>query len=360
VKGEVVYYFAFDVANELLAETVQRLLGDRCARYKPHSRHAAPSHGSLSPPLAITPRASPPALKGVPTQLEIRVYEFGAISVVLRVPFEVAALGELSVFHDAVLADGRKLEQMAVSICAEVCREIQAALIRPSEPREPETYTVFCLHDLGGAADTERWLGEHRPDVAGLLLNRSPARLSTSQIDEALRQIRSMEKTDAVVLDWDAALVVDLGGHADDLLFVIELTNLQLEEFRQMDRALDLFMNQAYADLEHRSIRLFGKSAAVLRKLRWFRIDLAKLADEVTNTTKFFGDWHLARVYLAARERFHLDQWRDSVEERLAQIDQLYNLVSSEVSERRMFILELIIGLLILIELLSGLGLFRR
>jgi hypothetical protein len=360
MKGEVVYYFAFDVANELLADTVQRLLGDRCARYKPRSGRAAPSRVLLSQPLAITPRGLPPELKGVPAQVEIRVYEFGAISVVLRVPMQAVALDELLAFHNAVLDDGRTLEHMAVAVCAEVCKEIQEALVRPSEPREPETYTVFCLHDLNGAADTERWLADHRPDVAGLLLNRAPARLSAAQVDEALRQFRSMEKTDAVILDWDAALVMDLGGHADDLLFIIELTNLQLEEFRQMDQALDRFMNQAYADLERRSLPLVGRSASVLRKLRWFRIDLARLADEVTNITKFFGDWHLARVYLAARERFHLDQWRDSIEKRLAQIDQLYNLVSSEVSERRMFILELVIGLLILIELLSGLGLFHR
>src|SRR5262245_19360925 len=185
VKGEAVYYFAFDVANELLADKVQRLLGDRCARYQPRSRHEAPSHGSLSPPLSIAPRRAPPSLKGVPAQLEIRVYEFGAVSVILRVPFEVAALGELAVFHDLVPDDGRKLEQMAVAICADVCKEIQKALVRPSEPRHPETYTVFCLHDLGGAVDTERWLADHRPDVAGLLLNRTPSRLSSGQIDEA-------------------------------------------------------------------------------------------------------------------------------------------------------------------------------
>lgn len=46
---------------------------------------------------------------------------------------------------------------------------------------------------------------------------------------------------------------------------------------------------------------------------------------------------------LGARDRFYLDQWRNSVEQRLAQLDQLYNVVHSEINERRMLWLEAII-----------------
>jgi hypothetical protein len=87
--------------------------------------------------------------------------------------------------------------------------------------------------------------------------------------------------------------------------------------------------------------------------LRQYRVDLTKLADEVTHITKFFGDWHLARVYLAARERFYLDQWRSSVERRLGQLDQLYGVVQSEMYEQRMLWLELLIVIFFAIDLLA-------
>ena len=35
----------------------------------------------------------------------------------------------------------------------------------------------------------------------------------------------------------------------------------------------------------------------VQRELREIRVDFARLSDELTNITKFFGDWHLARIY---------------------------------------------------------------
>ena len=47
-------------------------------------------------------------------------------------------------------------------------------------------------------------------------------------------------------------------------------------------------------------MRVFGGANKTLRHLRRFRVDVAKLTDEVTHITKFFGDWHLARVYLGA------------------------------------------------------------
>ena len=70
---------------------------------------------------------------------------------------------------------------------------------------------------------------------------------------------------------------------------------------------------------------------------------MAKFTVEVTHISKFFGDWYLARIYLGARDRFYLDQWRTSVDQRLVQLDKLYSVVHAEVNEQRMLWLEVII-----------------
>src|SRR5262249_11162413 len=106
---------------------------------------------------------------------------------------------------------------------------------------------------------------------------------------------------------------------------------------------------QAYEDLE-RNRGLLGVPHHTLRTLRRFRVDLTKLADEVTNITKLFGDWYLARVYLGAHERFHLGDWRSSVDHRLGQLCQPYSVFHSEVNERRMLWLEIVIVILLVID----------
>ena len=135
------------------------------------------------------------------------------------------------------------------------------------------------------------------------------------------------------------------------MLYALELANLQLEEFRVMDQRLDNYLDRAYQDLDRTGWGFFGAANKTLRHLRRFRVDVAMLTDEVTHSTKFFGDWHLARVYLGARDRFYLDQWRTSVEQRLAQLDKLYSVVHAEVNERRMLWLEIIIVIFFAVDL---------
>jgi hypothetical protein len=118
-----------------------------------------------------------------------------------------------------------------------------------------------------------------------------------------------------------------------------------------MDQRLDAYLESAYQDLEHQGGSLFGAANKKLAHLRRFRVDVAMLTDEVTHITKFFGDWHLARVYLGARDRFYLDQWRQSVEDRLAQLDKLYSVVHAEIAEKRMLWLEIIIVIFFALDL---------
>ena len=148
---------------------------------------------------------------------------------------------------------------MALKLCAEVCDSLRDLLVGRTEfPPPPEAYTVFCLTDLAGAKDVNRWLDEQRRAVAGLLTETAAEQLSEAQVAEVLRIQRSFENTDLAVIDWDAALVVDLTGYVDDVLYALELANLQLEEFRVMDRRLDTYLDRAYEDLERRRLPLFG------------------------------------------------------------------------------------------------------
>jgi hypothetical protein len=352
MRGEVVYFYAFDVANEIIFERIRTVRGMPPQPFPLRTGHGTPKDIPFRAPLAVEPQCAI-EVQSRPARHQVRVYTVGVVSVVLHVPIEVAGLSELMPFHRPTLADGRSLDAFAKTLCAEVFTELADSLVRPAEVIEPEAYTTFFFSDLGGDRDTAAWLSAHSREVAGLLADTPADRLSDAQVAEILRQQRSFERTDLVVVDWDAALVVDLDSPVDDVLFVLELANLQLEEFRMMDLTLDRYLNSAYEDLEARPVTLFGIASSVLSKLRQFRVDVTKLADEVTHITKLFGDWHLARVYLLARERFHLDQWRASVEGRLAQLDRLYTVVHTDLNERRMFWLEVIIVVFFAIDIVA-------
>jgi hypothetical protein len=352
MQGEVVYLYAFDVANEIATARIGEILAERPTSYQIRTSHAFPKDVPLYEPLAIEPPPLVARLRGLTVRQLVRVYEVGVVSVIMRAAVEVDELAQLTPFHQPVLDDGRTLDAAARALCAEVCKSLRDAMVQPAPTPEPEAYTVFCLTNLGGAASAVEWLAANRRAAAELLNEAAPGTLSEMQIAEVLRVSRSYLQSDAVVIDWDAALAVDLDGYLDDVLYVLELANLQLEEYRVMDQRLDRHLDRVYDDLGRRRFGVFGTYSKTLGTLRRFRVDVTRLNDEVTHISKFLGDWFLARVYLGAAERFYLSQWRQSVENRLGQLDELYSVFNAEINNRRMVWLELLIVIFFAIDLL--------
>ena len=125
-------------------------------------------------------------------------------------------------FHNPKLETGETLDAVALKLCSEVCDSLKGLMVARTEfPPPPEAYTVFCLTDLAGVNDVNRWLEGQRRAVAGLLTETVAEQLSEAQVAEVLRIQRSFENTDLAVIDWDAALVVDLTGYVDDVLYAL-------------------------------------------------------------------------------------------------------------------------------------------
>jgi hypothetical protein len=359
MKGQVVYLYAFDVANEIATDRISDVLASKPFPFEIHTHRSFPKDVPLYKPFTIEPPPLGTTLDGKPLSVLVRVYEVGVVSIALHVAFETQNLADLKRFHEPVLADGSTLDTAARKLCGQVCASLEHVLIQASAPSEPEAYTIFCLTDLGQKVDANQWLATNRRAVAELLTGAQPFELSEMQTAEVLRITRSYANTDLVVIDWDAALSVELAGQMNDVLYVLELANVQLEEYRVMDQRLDRYLDRAYDDLKRRRFGLLGTYTATLRTLRLFRVDVARLNDEVTHISKFFGDWYLARIYVGAAERFYLNQWRKSVEDRLGQLDQLYTVVNADVNNRRMVWLEVLVVVFFAIDLLM-LAFWRR
>lgn len=359
MKGEVVYLYAFDVANEIQTAEIEEILASKPSPMEVRTDHTFPKDVPLYKPLAIEPAGRVATVGGREVRWMLRVYDVGVVSIVARISLEVSNLSELVPLHAPRLDDGMLLDEVARELCNDSCQNLNSVMIQASPPSEPEAYTVFCLTEIEGILDVNQWLVEQRLPIAGLLAETQPELLSEPQVSETLRVQRSFTKTDVVIIDWDAALLIDLDGYVDDVLYVLELANLQLEEYRRMDQRLDLYLTRAYEDVQRVRFGIFGTYTLILRKLRLFRVDVTRLNDEVSHIGKFLGDWFLARVYIGASERFYLDHWRNSIEQRLDQLDKLYNVVNTEVTNRRLLWLELLIVLFFAIDLLL-LVLLRR
>lgn len=357
-RGEVVYIFAYDIAYELRRITTPTLLGQPLAEFvvetgKRHPRTAVferPQTVRLPPVERVGPQGV------IRLEQVVKLLPVGGISITVRVPFAVDHVEDLVEYHDLEFNHGT-LAAAVRELAEQVRQEVAPFCVRPvRELAEEEAYTVFCLAaPLPDApSSAEEWLYEHSRVVAALLTQETDvAQLSLQEAAESTDRHLSYYDQDLVVVDWDAALVVDAPRHFEEIVYVMELANLQLTELEAYDRLLDEALERAYRDLSSRGVR--GRTA-ILRELRELRIDLTRLSDELLNISKFFGDWHLARIYENVAARFHLSDWHRTVDEKLKSLDSLYQLLQHENINRWMLVLEATIVLLFVIDLAVLLG----
>lgn len=354
--GEVVYLYAFDVAYEMHREPVAELLGQKVTPFGIDASKRNPRHHSFYRPqmvrLPLIERVGPHG--PVRIEREVKLLPVGAISITVRVPFEVSAIEDLVAYHDLQLKPG-SLNDEVRHLAEEVLRELKPNCVRPaSRLVDDEAYTVFCIQAPVTSADAlpvsgEHWLQTHRREVAALLTQEPDVNdLSSQEADESTSHYLSYYQNDLVVVDWDAALVVDEKADFDEALYVMELANLQLAELEAYDRLLDDSLERAYRDLGRGSLRSRGQ---VLHELKEIRIDLARFSDELSNITKFFGDWHLARIYQHVAARFHLADWHRTIDEKLKTLDDLYEILKHDQNNRLMLMLEVTIVLLFIVDL---------
>lgn len=356
-RGEVVYIFAYDLAYEMRRQTIPSLLGQPLSQFSADASKRSPRSGffyrSLTARLPEVERMSPHGV--VCMQRSVKILPVGAISITVRLPLECSSLQEMVRYHDLRFTDGTSLAEEVRQLANEVRNELRPYLIKPHENLgDEEAYTVFCINTPlpgrdGGALSGEDWLQENRRNVASLLTEESvPENLSDQEAEESTGRYLSYYDQDLVVVDWDAALIVDEPRYRDEIVYIMELANLQLAELEAYDRLLDAAVENSYRDV---TTRRFHRIMGPPTPLQELRVDMARITDELSNITKFFGDWHLARIYQLLSSRFHLSDWGHTVEEKLKTLDEIYQLLKAQQTNRWMLVLEATIVLLFVLDL---------
>jgi hypothetical protein len=356
-RGEVVYIYAYDIAYDIKNEPVEKVLGQPTKDYLVGPSKRIPKQMFFYRPRLAEFAPEKRVLRSGQTleiKKSVKIFGVGAMTIQVRVPFVVDRLEDLVGYHDLKFAE-RSLEEEVAEFAESVRKDLAPYCVRPVPAlMQAEAYTVFCLACLPGVAEgqgvrAEDWLTANRRRVAALLMQEENTEaLSEQEVGESTGLYLSYYGDDLVVVDWDSAIVVGQQDALDDLLHIMELANVQLVELAAYDRVLDEALQLAYSDVNRQKARSAG---AVLPNLRELRIDLARLSDELSNITKFFGDWHLAKTHRNLADRFHLSDWQRVIGEKTRTLDGLYQILLQNRFNSVMFLLEATIVLLFIIDL---------
>jgi hypothetical protein len=365
LSGTAHIYVAFDWGEEVDLEAAGRLLTGE-PQVLARRRRTPTSFDYNPPPLryALQPVSltlADPATAGTLTassettftaSADATLFDFGGASVAMHLPLSMT-MAELSQLAGQ-LSDSERLVAHARRAAQWLFERLRGAIQQPTFSPLSEEYVVFQLSP-GPPLPAAAILLERYPQwVAGLArLECEP--LSTEEIRAALQAMISYNPHDLLVLEWSAALLVD--RDCDETLQAIEFANLQLLEYRLIDKLLDDRLADAYR-LIHPLVRtwlpFWRTHAQPLRALGELRIHANSLFERTGNVLKLVGDQYLARVYRILAARFHLDDWEGSIRRSLEVVEGVYRVLADQAATYRTEMLEVVVIVLIIFEILMA------
>jgi hypothetical protein len=358
-SGAIVALRLFDVAYAIDLARAESLLAAR-------ARTARRSRLSTTPPKAMAFGVPPVALELEPVCLlldgvrvaaaaTVRVYDFGALTIALRIPVVDTAWPS---FVRQLNAADRSVDTAADTwdrLLRQVRELLGAAFVRPEETKVQEDYLIGVVQAFDRPLTAAAL--QDTVDLVPLLSGEQRA-LSDGARQDLLRQRFSYYTDDLVVLTWDRAFIYEPHGDSD-VMDVLEVANAQLLEMRYYDELLDDELPRMY-DLvakarRGRTLLASRRFADLARRLHTLVAEVTELTERVDNALQVTEDVYLARIYAAALELFRVPAVNAAVERKLAIIRDTYSALYDESSARRTELMEFLIIVLILAEIIIAL-----
>jgi hypothetical protein len=249
-----------------------------------------------------------------------------------------------------------EVEQAAEELLRKRLERARGALVRPSAKWLDEDFLVIDVQSAlrpDGKPATAAELLERYADPITQIVRGELVPLSAAERDEVIRSALSYYPTDLIVVAWAAALVYDKPDATSAILELLEYANTQLLEFRYYDDLLTRLLSNVYSSLEGQDgflsrWRLPGRAGRVNR----LRLDIMDLAERTEYAVKFISDTYYARVYRLSALKIGVEDYRTLVDEKLKTAGELYEFMVGQFNERRMFVLEVVVAVLVLLDVI--------
>ncbi len=357
--GAIVALRLFDVAYAIDLARAEALLAER-ARSSRRIRLSTTPPKAMAfgvPPLALELEAVSLALddRTVQGTVGVRLYDFGAVTIALRVAVTDASWSGFAQLLNAMDRSVAAADDTWDRLLRQVRALLGAAFVRPAESSVQEDYLIGVVHAFDHPITAASLLD--RIDLVPLLSGEQRP-LSDGARQDLLRQRFSYYTDDLVVLTWDRAFIYEPRGDSD-VLDVLEVANAQLLEMRYYDELLDDELPRMY-DLvakarRTRTLLTSKRFADLARRLHTLVAEVTELTERVDNALQVTEDVYLARIYAAALELFRVPAVNAAVDRKLAIIRDTYSALYDESSASRTELMEFLILILIMAEIVIAL-----
>lgn len=249
-----------------------------------------------------------------------------------------------------------QLEDVLSSQTLQLKERLGAGLVQtlvPTAVRESGLYEEYVLLLL--ASETlviDRFVEEKSQQLARFLRSQREI-ISNDDVAMVLTTRVRYSEQDVTILDWEGGIVVALDSDFQSEIEVIKIANYQLLRYRMIDQRIEQKLESLRADLHRRKRRslLPSSSKRAMQQLIQERLTLLLDFERIDQELLMIGDWYTAQLYRAAIDELYMDEWKETVRTKLANLESILQVVQDNFSVSWSFFLDMVqlVGWLLLL-----------
>jgi len=290
-------------------------------------------------------------------KVEKRINDGVEVTFVVKAYLPDVVVVEASLDMDDILANTTlELKRSLINSCRKTLGEYGC------DPQFDEEYSVYCISDYSG--DPEICLSLYGDRIAAFLKNEK-IQLDEEEVKSTLSANLKYGKDDITIVDWDGAFIFDSSADFDSNIELFEIANLQLLKSRILDFDLDerlektlrlISVPKGLPIIRAREVR------KVMKEIIEIRTQSILESEAVERNIKLIGDWYSAKLYSLISKKFHLDNWKMEIKEKLDTLEDVYTMATENFSVSYRATLEFVVlaGWFVLLLLYVGEFLFLK
>ena len=243
---------------------------------------------------------------------------------------------EASLDVDDILAESvLDFKRSLIGACRAILRDFAC------DSEYDEEYSVYCIAGYHG--DPEVYVSLYGERIAALLKNERIL-LDEDEVRATLSASLKYGEDDLTIVDWDGAFIFDSAGDFQSNIELFEIANLQLLKSRILDRDLDERLAKTLQLVKAPKMLPVISSREVRRALKEIiELRTQSVLESVERNIKLIGDWYSAKLYALISRKFHLEDWKANIKEKLDALEDAYSMATENFSVSYRATLEVIL-----------------
>jgi hypothetical protein len=349
LQGSVLVLIQFDVCEEINLEALRDIFGAR--RQEASFKHPAPGYVRFQRAPVVEPVEPLILESGERLDVKIKYYDYGVVSVVFELPFSgdwdtLVRLASRWVWDTDFTSFAQKIARQKIE-------RARPALVKFYENWLHEDYFVFHVRDIAGSPSAAELLATQGGRIAQIVRGETVP-LSDGEQQEIMQSKISYYPNDLAVISWNGAFLYDSASGAETVIQLLEYANSQLLEFRHYDELLTRELQSVYDFMENGSMGILARWRTAKRasRLHTVLLDVAELTERADNAIKFLSDMFSARLYKVAALKIGVTDYKDLVNQKVHNAEELYRFMVDQFHQSRAFVLELMVVIILIIDLI--------